>query len=308
MDRLDRLIRECRSLKQDLARDRPFRLGPGQAGPRVPAGGQDAALQEMADALKALADAEAFPFDADPPPQEPLFRPDAFRNPAHLKFALRTVLAAMACYAFYTAVDWPGIHTAMLTCIILAIPPLGMSSLGGIAHKGLVRVLGAALGSSMALFATVFILPRLDGITGLLSMILPVIALAGWITAGSSKSNYVGRQLMFTYVLALLGRFTLYPDIPEIRDRIVGILVGVVVYLTLAAFVWPDRERGVLAGHAWPDDAKPRQPGPDRAGARSDGAGAAPGGPVQAGMLGAPAPEPGPPGAGGPGARPDRCP
>ena len=239
-EQLERLVQACRCLKRDLAQDQPFRLDQDLAG------GQDAVLREMADTLKALADAEAAPAAVDPPPPEPLFRPDAFSNPAHLKFALRTVLAAMACYVFYTAVDWPGIHTAMLTCIILAIPPLGMSSLGGITHKGLVRVLGAALGSGAALFATVFILPRLDGITGLLAMILPVIALAGWITAGSSKSNYVGRQMMFTYVMALLGRFALTPDIPEIRDRIFGILVGVVVYLAMAMLVWPDREGASL--------------------------------------------------------------
>jgi NodT family efflux transporter outer membrane factor (OMF) lipoprotein len=233
---LERLIQACRDLKRDLAQGQPFRLEPDLAESR------DAVLREMADALKSLADAEAAPDAGDAPAPEPLFRPDTFSNPAHLKFAFRTVLAAMACYVIYTAVAWPGIHTAMLTCIILAIPPLGMSSLGGVAHKGLVRVLGAGLGSAMALFATVFILPRLDGITGLLAMILPVIALAGWITAGSSKSNYVGRQMMFTYVLALLGRFTLTPDIPEIRDRIVGILLGVAVYLVMAVFVWPDRE------------------------------------------------------------------
>jgi multidrug resistance protein MdtO len=246
MEQQERLIRACEGLKQDLAQDRPFRLHQDLAGPLAKVHGEDAALREMADALESLAEAEAAPAAVEPPPREPLFRPDAFSDPAHLKFALRTVLAATACYVFYTAVDWPGIHTAMLTCIILAIPPLGMSSLGGISHKSLVRLLGALLGSGIALFATVFILPRLDGITGLLAMILPVIALAGWITAGSSKSNYVGRQMMFTYVMALLGRFTLTPDIPEIRDRIVGILLGVAVYLALAAFVWPDREGASL--------------------------------------------------------------
>jgi multidrug resistance protein MdtO len=249
---LANLIRACRDLQSYLAQslDPGARMGdPGDQAFRLEvdlAGGQDAVLREMAGALKALAESETAPAAIDPPAQEPLFRPDAFSNPAHLKFALRTVLAAMACYVLYTAVDWPGIHTAMLTCIILAIPPLGMSSLGGIAHKGLVRVLGAGLGSALALLATVFIQPRLDGITGLLAMILPVIALAGWITAGSSKSNYVGRQMMFTYALALLGRFTLTPDIPEIRDRIVGILLGVAVYLAMAMFVWPDRERESL--------------------------------------------------------------
>jgi multidrug resistance protein MdtO len=243
---LEGLIRACGELKQDLMRNRPFRLDPDQARELAAAGGQDAALREMAEALEALAEAETAPIPAVPAHREKLFRPDAFSHTAHIKFAVRTVLAALACYVLYTALDWPGIHTAMLTCIILSLPPLGMTSLGGISHKGLVRVLGAVLGSGFALFATVFILPRLDGITGLLAMVLPVIAVAGWITAGSSRSNYVGRQMMFTYVMALLGRFSLYPDLPEIRDRIVGILLGVVIYLTWSTLVWPDREGGAL--------------------------------------------------------------
>ncbi len=243
---LEGLIRACGELKQDLMRNRPFRLDPDQARELAAAGGQDAALREMAEALKALADAETAPIPAPPAHREKVFRPDSFSDTAHIKFAVRTVLAALACYVLYTALDWPGIHTAMLTCIILSLPPLGMTSLGGILHKGLVRVLGAALGSGFALVATVFILPRLDGITGLLAMVLPVIAVAGWITAGSSRSNYIGRQMMFTYVMALLGRLSLYPDLPEIRDRIVGILLGVVVYLTLSTLVWPDREGWAL--------------------------------------------------------------
>jgi multidrug resistance protein MdtO len=124
-----------------------------------------------------------------------------------------------------------------------------VASLGGISHKGYVRVLGAALGSAIALFQTVLILPHLDGITGLLGMVLPVVALAGWLASGSARSHYVGRQLIFTYALAMLGKFALSPDIPEIRDRLVGVLVGVLVYLTLSAVLWPHREGGAIRAH-----------------------------------------------------------
>lgn len=244
-DALEILCRACGCLKGDLAEGRPFRLDAALAG-ALAGSGAPAPLREMADALKELADAETRSFPPLEIRRRQLLVPDAFSNPAHLRFAVRTVLAAMACYIFYTAVDWPGIHTAMLTCIIMALPPLGPSSLGGVAHKGLVRVVGALLGSGLALFCTVFILPHLDGITGLLAMVLPVIAGAAWITAGSARSNYVGRQIMFTFVLALLGRFTLTPDIPEIRDRIVGILLGVGAYIALATVLWPDREGAAL--------------------------------------------------------------
>jgi multidrug resistance protein MdtO len=246
----DLLLRACAQLKQALDQDRAFRLEAGTARELDAAEPADPALREMVDALRDLAAAEAAPpVPGAPAPRPRLIRADAFRDTTCAKVALRTVIASMACYVFYSAVDWPGIHTAMLTCVILSLPPLGVASLGGISHKGYARVLGAALGSAVALFQTVFILPHLDGITGLLAMVLPVVALAGWLASGSARSHYVGRQLIFTYALAMLGGFALSPDIPEIRDRLVGVLVGVGVYLFLSAVLWPHREGAAIRAH-----------------------------------------------------------
>jgi multidrug resistance protein MdtO len=55
----------------------------------------------------------------------PLLLPDAWSNPAYLHFALKTLLATLLCYVFYTAADWQGIHTIMLSCVIVAQPGLG---------------------------------------------------------------------------------------------------------------------------------------------------------------------------------------
>ncbi len=57
--------------------------------------------------------------------KSPLLLPDARRNPAYLHFALKTLLATLLCYVFYTAADWQGIHTIMLSCVIVAQPGLG---------------------------------------------------------------------------------------------------------------------------------------------------------------------------------------
>jgi multidrug resistance protein MdtO len=125
----------------------------------------------------------------------------------------------------------------MLTCTMLALPSLGATT-----HKGLTRVAGCAIGSLFALAATVFVIPHLDGIVGLLGMTLPVIALGAWIAAGSARSNYVGVQIVFTFALALLGHFGPTTDLTEIRDRMLGILLGVAVTLTIFTLLWPERD------------------------------------------------------------------
>ena len=47
--------------------------------------------------------------------------PDAFTNPAHVQYALKTTGAAMFCYVVYLLLDWPGIHTCLITCYIVSL-------------------------------------------------------------------------------------------------------------------------------------------------------------------------------------------
>ena len=49
------------------------------------------------------------------------FLPDAFTNPDHVRYALKTTAAAMFCYVSYSLLDWPGIHTSFLTCYIVSL-------------------------------------------------------------------------------------------------------------------------------------------------------------------------------------------
>lgn len=204
-------------------------------------GALDHVLHEMAEALLAFAAADAQPATMPTPPAESPMAADAFSNPVYAQFAAKTVLAAALCYVFYSAVQWPGIHTSMLTCFILALPSLGASS-----HKGLTRVIGCALGSVVTLCATVFIIPQLESITGLLMLTLPIIAIGAWIAAGSARTNYIGMQFVFAYALALLGQFGPTTDLTEIRDRMIGIVIGVAVFLAVSTWLWPEREGGEL--------------------------------------------------------------
>ncbi|QBY55822.1 FUSC family protein [Cupriavidus oxalaticus] len=230
----------CRALRTSLADDTPFTCDPDLAGTRPVAGPLDTVLREMGHALQAIGEAELLPAAA-PQSKEGWIARDAFTNGAYGRFALKTVLGAVLCYVFYTAVQWPGIHTSMLTCFILALPSLGATS-----HKGLTRVVGCALGSVVALAAAVFIMPHLDTITGLLAVTLPVIAIGAWIAAGSPRTNYIGVQFVFAFALSQLGRFGPTTDLTEIRDRMIGILIGVGVSIAISTVLWPEREGDAL--------------------------------------------------------------
>ena len=169
------------------------------------------------------------------PPAQP--EPDIFANPRYARFALRTLFSVLICYVFYNAVNWPGIHTIMLTCLVVALPSLGASS-----RQGVLRLTGAMIGSALALFMVAFVIPQLESVTGLLLMSLPVIALGAWVAAGSERISYAGIQVMFTFALALLESFSPPSDLTEIRDRIVGIILGVGVATFIQMSMWPERE------------------------------------------------------------------
>jgi multidrug resistance protein MdtO len=241
LEQLTQLQLACETLRGAVGGSSPF-IAPSALPRHAPSEDRFATmLREMGHALQAIADADTAPPADLPRSEEGLLAADAFTNPVYAQFALKTVLATVLCYLFYTAVQWPGIRTAMVTCIIVALP-----SLGAISQKGLNRVLGCALGSAVSLLATVFIVPHLDSIAGLMALTLPVIAASAWIAAGSARTNYIGVQIAYAFALALLGSFGPSTDVTEIRDRLVGILVGLGVSITIHTLLWPEREGSVL--------------------------------------------------------------
>jgi len=196
------------------------------------------ALIEMRRALISFSDRNKKP-DAGLPQQAPnsFFVDDAWTNPVYRQFALKTLLAVLLGYLFYLATDWQGIHTIMLTCLVVAQP-----SLGATGRRSALRMGGAIVGSLLALASIIWLVPRIDGIVGLLLMTLPVIALGAWVAAGSERISYAGVQIMFTFALALLEQFAPTTNLTEIRDRMVGILLGVALSALIQGGLWPESE------------------------------------------------------------------
>jgi multidrug resistance protein MdtO len=164
----------------------------------------------------------------------PLFVSDAFSNPAHLQFALRGTLAAMACYITYTAIDWRGLSTSVPTCFITALTTVGSSR-----QKQILRLAGAITGGFIfGMGAQIFVLPYLDSIAGFALFFALVTAISAWIGSASARLSYLGVQLALAYYLINLQEFTIQTSLAIARDRVFGVLLGLMAMWLIFDRLW----------------------------------------------------------------------
>src|SRR3954447_2269116 len=163
------------------------------------------------------------------------FVSDAFTNPAHVHFALKVTLAAMFCYIFYMAIDWSGIHTALITCTFVAL-----ESTGATLHKGVLRIGGCILGGALALLTIVFLMPHMDTIASLIVVVACASAIAGWVATGSELISYGGLQIAFAFFYSVFQGYAPDTDLDNVRNRVVGILFGLIVTALVFRYIWPE--------------------------------------------------------------------
>jgi multidrug resistance protein MdtO len=179
--------------------------------------------------MKELATA---PLDEEPPTQ--FFARDAFSNPAHVQFAVRGTMAAMATYIIYTAIDWPGLSTCIATCIITALSTIGSSR-----QKQFLRLGGVIVGGIIIGFGSqMFVLPYLDSIAGFTLLFMFVTALSSWIATSSPRLSYLGVQLALAFYLINLQEFTIQTSLSIARDRVFGVLLGLMSMWLIYDRLW----------------------------------------------------------------------
>ena len=165
-----------------------------------------------------------------------LFVPDAFTNPAHVHFALKVTFAAMFCYIVYQGIDWSGIHTAFITCTFIAL-----ESTGATLHKGVLRMGGCVIGGALALFTIVFLMPHMVTIASLVVVVAGASAIAGWVATGSEMISYAGLQIAFAFFYSVFQGYVPDTDLDNVRNRVVGILFGLIVTGLVFRYIWPER-------------------------------------------------------------------
>jgi len=169
------------------------------------------------------------------PKSKRLFASDAFTNPAHVHFALKVTLAAMVCYIVYEAIDWSGIHTALITCTFIALETTGATL-----HKGVLRIGGCVIGGALALLTIVFLMPHMETIASLIVVVACAAAIAGWVATGNEMISYAGLQLAFAFFYSVFQGYAPDTDLDNVRNRVVGILFGLIVTGIVFAYIWPE--------------------------------------------------------------------
>src|SRR6185369_3860854 len=182
-----------------------------------------------------------FPADptapARPKAHKGLFVPDAFTNPNYVRFGLKVALAAMSCYVIYMALDWPGIRTAFITCCFIALESTRATS-----RKARLRFVGCAIGGLLGFLAIMYLVPHMESIVSLAFLTAAGTALAGWVAAGSQRTAYAGLQIALAFFMCIFQGFAPDTDFNKIRNRLVGIVLGIVVTSVVFQYLWPERE------------------------------------------------------------------
>ena len=205
----------------------------------LPADASSLFLQQIQQQLHALMQTQ--PTSTIPKEKSSFFVDDAFTNPAYVRIAIQTSLAALLCYLFYSAADWDGIHTALITCFIV-----GLSNTGETLHKMGLRIVGCLIGVAITLVYWFVFLPHMTSIGSLMSAVFLVCLLAAWIVLGSERISYAGLQIAFAFLLVNLNNTGPTVNMDMARDRVIGILLGNLMMYLFFTYLWPNSIMGFV--------------------------------------------------------------
>jgi multidrug resistance protein MdtO len=177
---------------------------------------------------------DEYPPPEDDAPELKILVPDALTNPEYLKFALKGCFAASLCYILYNGLAWPGISTAVTTCLLT-----GLSTIGASRQKQILRFAGAVVGGFIiGMGSQIFILPYIDSIAGFTVLFIVVTLFAAWFMTCSPRLSYFGLQVALAYYLINLQEFAEQTSLAVARDRVVGVLVGLFMMWLVFDQLW----------------------------------------------------------------------
>lgn len=155
-------------------------------------------------------------------------------NRRDLRFSAQVTIAATISYLLVAGLDWPGISTAVVTCVIV-----GQASFGATVQKALLRVAGATLGGLVGLAAIVLVMPSIDSLPPFLIVVGIGTGVAAYVATGSARISYVGIQIAMAFAMTLLDAFGPSLELTTPRDRVIGVLLGNAVIAAVMFWIWP---------------------------------------------------------------------
>ena len=160
--------------------------------------------------------------------------------------AIKGALAGFVCYLIFTLTAYQGIYTSVVTCVVCSLSTIGAS-----VQKGVLRLTGSAVGGALGVLTLVYIFPHLDSIGGFWFPFAAVTGLAAYVTFGGPGISYCGYQIGLAFYKCVLQSYGPYTELRVVRDRLVGILLGLAVFGLINNKLWPvkalDRTRAKLA-------------------------------------------------------------
>jgi multidrug resistance protein MdtO len=84
-------------------------------------------------------------------------------------------------------------------------------------------------------------MPHMETIASLVVVIACASAIAGWVATGSEMISYAGLQIAFAFFYSVFQGYAPDTDLDNVRNRVVGILFGLIVTGLVFLYVWPER-------------------------------------------------------------------
>ena len=173
---------------------------------------------------------------------------DALRNTEHTKFAVRGTLSALLCYLFFMCTGWTGLVSSLLTCALTARRLTGAGR-----QRQTLRFAGFIIGAGVIGLGTeVFILPQLNTIAEFALLFASVVWIGSWIATSGPRIAFVGFQIVLSYSLVNLNKFTINTSLVPARDAVLGIVLGIVAMWLVFDHLWARTSsasvRGLLLG------------------------------------------------------------
>jgi multidrug resistance protein MdtO len=175
----------------------------------------------------------------DHPVRTPLLTPAfSLKNTEAVTLALKAGVGLELSYLLMHALSWGALVTAGVSAVLVS-----QTSLGAIVQKSVLRIGGALLGGALGIATIVVAMPNLQNLGSLLIVAGLGFLVAAWIAVGSSRISYLGLQTGMAFAMCVTDPRGPTTDLTIGRDRVLGILVGVLAMLLVNGTLWPARAR-----------------------------------------------------------------